>query len=392
MARFEVRLIAAGKARSLTVDAADADAARAALSGRGRILSVRRRSSFTLARTLDHNERHILFIRLAAMLESKVGLAEALRRIASSFEGRIRRVAEQMADAVEIGDDLPGAMERLPGDFPATVVALVRAGGYGAGTPDALRNAATFETDMLSSARDFRIGLWISVGHALLGAVTMILTAHVLNPWLMQTDLIRNARTEVDVAWVELASNVTTGLVLAFLLLVAVLGTVGTLGRRLAPAVADRILFALPVYRHIALGLSHYITFHKLSLLISSGVGMDKALNLAADSADQGMLAEELRRAARAVVLGKGWAEALRSVHATDRASLAAAESRAEVARTLHALALQHRDLYLLNVRMAQPVLRGTAVVFLGVSGLVLFGLTILPILQISEQLAKQSF
>ncbi len=391
MARFEVRLIAAGKARSLTVDAADADAARAMVSGRGRILAVRRRPAWRLGRGLGHNERHILFIRLAAMLDSKVGLAEALRRIAAAFDGRIRRVAERMADAVETGDDLPGAMERLPGDFPATVVALVRAGGHGAGTSDALRNAAGFESDLLAPSRDFRIGLWVSAGHALLGAVTMIVTAHGLSPWMMGTDLFRDARHQVDVGWVQAASDVTTALVLLFLLAMGLIGAVATLGRRLAPAAADRLLLALPAYRHVALGLTHYVTFHKLALLVGSGVGMDKALALAADTADRGVLAEELRGAARAVVQGRSWAEVLRSVHPTDRASLAAAESRAEVARTLHALALQHRDLYLLNVRMAQPVLRGIAVAFLGMAGLVLFGLTILPILQLSEQLARQS-
>ncbi|WP_448206627.1 type II secretion system F family protein [Azospirillum sp. sgz302134] len=392
MARFEVRLIAAGKARSLTVDAPDAEAARAMLSGRGRILDVRRRRSWNLGRALDHNERHILFIRLAAMLESRVGLAEALRRMATSFEGRIRSVAQRLADAVEVGDDLPGAMERLPNDFPRTVVALVRAGGYGTGTPDALRNAARFETEMLSSSRDFQISLWVSVGHAVLGAVTMIATAHVLSPWMMKTELFRNSQVQVDVGWVELASDITTALVLAFLFGLLLLSALGVVGRRLAPVAVDRLMLALPVCRHLALGLSHYITLYKLSLLIGSGVGMDKALTLAADSANGGQLAEELRRAARAVAQGRSWTGPLRSIHATDRASLAGAESRAEMARTLHALALQHRDLYLLNVRLSQPVLRGIGIVFLGVAGVVLFGLTILPILQLADQLAKKAF
>ncbi len=391
MPRFEVRLIAAGKARTLLVDASDADAARTQVSGRGRVLAVRRRSSWSLVRTLSHHERHVLFIRLAAMLDSRVGLAEALRRLAASFDGRIRRVAERMADAVEIGDDLPTAMERQPADFPASVVALVRAGGHGVSTSEALRSAAGFEADLLKPTREFRTGLAVSIAHALLGAFTMILTTHVLTPWLLETELFRDARTKVDVGWIVLSSNLSTVVVMLFLGILATLAVLTTLGRQVAPVVVDRLFRHLPVYRHIALGLEYYITFHKLALLIGSGVGMDKALTLVAESAGGGALGGELRQAARAVVTGKPWAGALRSVHATDRASLAAADSRVDVARTLQALALQHRDLYLLNVGLAQPAMRGIGILFLGLSGMVLFGLTILPVLQIADQLARQS-
>lgn len=391
MPRFEVRLIAAGKARTLLVDASDADTARAQVSGRGRVLAVRRRPAWSLGRTLSHNERHILFIRLASMLDSRVGLAEGLRRLAASFDGRIRRVAERMADAVEIGDDLPTAMERQPADFPLTVIALVRAGGHGVGTSEALRNAAGFEADLLKPTREFRSGLWVAVAHALLGAVTMILTTHVLTPWLLGTDLFRDARTKVDVEWIVLSSNLSTLVVLLFLGGLASVTFLNIVGRRIAPVAVDRLFRVLPVYRHIAMGLEQYVTFHKLALLIGSGVGMDKALTLTAESAGSGALGGELRQAARAVVVGRPWTDALRSIHPTDRASLAAADSRAEVARTLQALALQQRDLYLLNVGLAQPVMRGVGIVFLGLSGMVLFGLTILPMLQMADQLARQA-
>ncbi len=391
MPRFEVRLIAGGKARTLLVDASDADTARARVSGRGRILSVRRRPSWTLSRTLSHNERHILFIRLASMLDSRVGLAEALRRLASSFDGRIRRVAEQLADAVEIGDDLPTAMERQPADFPITVIALVRAGGYGIGTSEALRNAAGFESDMVRPMREFRSGLWVAIAHSLLGAVTMILTTHVLTPWLLSTDLFRDARTKVDIGWILLSSNLSTAVVVLFLGLLGGIAFLNGVVKPVAPVVVDRLFRLMPIYRHIASGLEQYVTFHKLALLIGAGVAMDKALSLIGEAAGRGVLGGELRQAARAVVMGRPWTDALRSIHPTDRASLAAADNREEVARTLQTLAQQHRDLYLLNVGLAQPMMRGVGIVFLGLSGMVLFGLTILPMMQIADQLARQA-
>lgn len=389
MARFEVKLIAAGQARTMEIEAPDADAARAALSARGRILRVRRRGIGSL-RSLGRNERHILFIRLAAMLESRVGLVDGLRRIGGSFRGHIRTTAERLADAVETGDDLAAAMARLPRDFPASVVALVRAGGFGEGTPAALRSAAAFESAMVKARQGFRSGLWVAVLYALLGTAIMIGTAHWLTPMLMETEIFRSARAAVDIGWVELASDLSSALALLFLGALATLGGLATLGRRIAPRGVERLMMRIPFYRDIALGVQNHVTMHELALLIGGGVGLDRALTITAEATAPGALRDDLRAASRAVVAGRPWADALRTVHPTDRAALAAAENRTEVARTLHALAQQHRDLYLHAVAVAEPILRGTSIMFLGIAGAVLFGLTILPVLQLSDHLTRQ--
>jgi general secretion pathway protein F len=397
VARFAVRLIAAGRARTLEIDAESADAARNALSGRGRVLAVRRKPSARWAgvgivRALDRNERHILFVRLAAMLESRVGLAEALRRIAQSFQGHIRRTAERLSDAVETGDDLATAMQRFPRDFPAAVVALVRAGGFGGGTPDALRSAASFEASLAEAREGFQAGLWIAVFYAVLGAAVMIGTAHVFTPMLMETDVFREARAAVDIGWVELASDLTSVIVVLFLAALLGLFLLASVGRSVVPRLAERAALGLPVYRDIALGVQNHVIFHELSLLVGGGVGLDRALRLAAEAAPPGALRDDLTRAAESVAAGFPWADALRTVHPTDRASMAAAENREELARTMHALAEQHRDLYLHAVRVARPILHGLSMIFLGIAGAVLFGLTILPVLQVADHIARNPF
>lgn len=392
MPRFEVKLISGGRARTLEVDAPDVGAARALLSPRGRIVGVRRRAIPTLTPALARNERHILFIRLAAMLESKVGLADALRRIAGSFRGQIKRTAERLADSIETGDDLASAMARLPRDFPTMVIAMIRAGGFGQGTSAALRSAAAFETEMISAYQNLRSGLWVAILYALLGTGLMIGTAHFLTPMLLETEIFRSAREAVDIGWVEVVSDVTTLLALLFLGTLAFLGALRTVGRWFAPRAVERFMLLMPIYRDIALGVQTHIIFYELALLIRGGVGLDRALRLTAEAAPPGALREDLIAASRAVVSGQPWAEALQTVHATDRASLSAAENRAEVVRTLHALSQQHRDLYLHAASIAEPLLRGISIVFLGVAGAVLFGLTILPVLQLSEQISKQAF
>lgn len=391
MAWFEIRLLAGGRARSIEVEAADERRARDAISGRGRVLSVRRRLKVGgWGRPLDRNERHILFIRLAAMLDSRVGLAEALRRIAAAFRGRIRRTAERMADAVELGDDLADAMLRQPRSFPPVLVALVRAGGFGEGTPAALRTAAEFERQLAGARQGFRSGLALAVLYVVTSGVVMVGTSFVLTPLLLETEVFRRAGEEVNVDWVYLLSNLTTGLVAIVLAALAVLGGLATAGRRAAPERVDRLVMGIPLYRDIALGIQHHVIFRELSLLVAGGVPIDRALRLTADGAPAGALAADLDEATRAVAAGLPWTDAMRALPGTDRASIAAAENRVELAQSLSALAEQYRDLYLHAVAVAEPVLRGLSVVVVGVAGIVMFGLTIVPILQLAEHIARQ--
>jgi len=394
MAWFEVRLIAEGRVRSVEVEAASAPAARDALSGRGRILAVRPRwkAGGWWGRPLDRNERHILFVRLAAMLDSRVGLAEALRRIAASFRGRIRRTAERMADAVELGDDLAAAMQRLPRDFPPNLVALVRAGGFGEGTASALRTAAGFERQIAGARQEFRSGLLLAVLYVVMAGAVMVGTSLFLTPILLDTEVFRRAGEEVDVGWVYLLSDVTTGLVAVLLAVLLALAAMATGGRRLAPRRADRLIMTVPLYRDLALGVQSHVTFRELALLVGGGVPIDRALRLTAEGAPPGALRADLEAATKAITLGLPWTDAMRGLHGTDRASLAAAENRAELAQILAALAEQHRDLYLHAVAVTEPVLRGLSVLVVSVAGIVLFGLTIIPILQLSEHIARQPF
>jgi len=388
--RFAVRLIVAGRVRTLEVDATDADAARDALSGRGRILDIRRRRRFPLlGRGLDRNERHILLIRLAAMTDSRVGLAEAARRIAGSFRGRIRRAAERLSDSVEAGDDLATAMGRFPEDFPPTVVALIRAGAYGAGTSAALRAATAFEADLVAPREGFLAALTIAVFQAILSAAIMIGSAHVIAPALLGTEMFRQGGGSLDVEWVLVASDVVSGAVILFLVVLAALGALGTVGRRIAPRWAEATALGLPIYRDVALGIRNHAVFHELSMLIAGGVPLDRALTLVEHAAPAGAMRDELRLAARAVSEGRDWSAALRSVHPTDRASLAAADNREELARTMRTLAEQHRDLYLHAVRVSRPALQSLSMIILAVAGAVLFGLTILPMLQIADHMVR---
>ena len=391
MALFEAVILTGGRSRTLRVQAPDAVAARAAVAHYGRVISIRRRWGGGLFHAaLTRSERYILLIRLAAMIESRVGVAEALRRLGETFRGRVGRVAGELVDAVEVGDDLPTAFERLPQAFPAPVVALIRAGCVSGSTPRALRDAAAFEQEVAGTERHFSLALLATIANFFLAAAIMVGTTQYLSPLLVNTELLHSAGAAIDVGWVSLAADISTVLVLSLSALLLMMVFIATIGRQLAPGPCDRLISWFPVYRPIALGRDLYIMLYKLSLLVRSGVAIDAALALVAESAPPGAMRQDITRARTDVKAGRPWPEALTLLPAMDRASLSAAEDRTEVARTLNALALQYKDIYIYNLGMLVPVLKSISVIFLGIAAAVLFGLTVLPMFQVTDYISRR--
>lgn len=384
MPRYLVRLIVAGSPRDLEVDAADADAARGQVAARGRVLSVRRRRRLSLpAGALTREERHIVFTRLASALDSRVGTVEALRRLGAVFTGRIRRAALGLAEAVESGDDLATAMGRRPRDFPPEVVALVRAGGFGRGTPAALREAAAWELETAGLAEGLRATLFLTAVQCVFAIAIMVVSAHLIAPMLFETEMFRQIGDPARIDWVLALSD--AGCVAVGLLLAAGL----VLGASRSTRKTERWARGLPIFRELAFGVRDHAAFHELSLLVAGGVPLERALTLAANGASRSALGDDLRAAAAAVAAGGDWAAALRVLPLVDRAALAAVDNREELARATAQLAQQNRDLFLHAVRVVRPALTTLATSILAVSGGILFGTAILPILQIADQVAR---
>ncbi len=391
MARYEARVLVGGNIRVLHVSAADEVSARLAVSHLGRIISLRREGRLGLfAMSLKRSERYILMIRLAAMIESKVGVAEALRRLSETFGGAVRRVSGKLIDAIEVGDDLPSAFERLPLAFPASVVALVRAGCAGGNTPKALRDAAAFEQEIAEIERHSSFSLISALFNFFIASVIMVGTSQYLDPMLRGTELYRSAASSIDTTAMTMLANGATLTVLILSSLLIGLIVLATIGRRVAPVACDRLISRIPFYRPIVQGRDCFIILYKMSLLVRSGVAIDSVLALVGDATVPGAMRRDLTNARLLVRAGRPWPEAMKLLPPVDRASLVAAEDRVEIARTLNALALQHKDLYIHGLSVLVPVLKSVSIVFIGISGVVLFGLTVMPMFQVTNFIAGQ--
>jgi general secretion pathway protein F len=117
-------------------------------------------------------------------------------------------------------------------------------------------------------------------------------------------------------------------------------------------------------------------------------VRIEESINLTWESCPRGALRTDLWRALTAVRNGRSWGQSMQTLHPTDRAALSSSTDREDVARTLDVLATQYRDIYVQRISSFAPALQIVAALFMSLASAVLFGLTILPMLQLSAGIA----
>jgi general secretion pathway protein F len=294
-----------------------------------------------------------------------------------------------MLGYVESGDDLGQAIERIgSSDFPDATTALIKAGSKSGETWRALQDAAEFEFELHKVRQNAAKGLWGGIsGFAFAGLTTMASTLYV-GPEIMKSDLIKGLASKsggVNLSAID-AAGTALGWVMAVVMLIAVILIVlGTLGRRLVPNEADKLILRIPFYKDLVLAKNNYIVLYGLALLIRSGVRAEEALRLSAEGAPKGALRTDLVNAMNAVKTGRPWPKAMNTLHPTDKASLMCATDREQVATTLDALANQYRSLYAQRLGSFVPALNLVAALLLSLSGGLLFGQSILPMLMATQ-------
>lgn len=386
---WQARVVGPNGTQTIDIDSPNYDIAWRQASRRGTVVSLKKQRKFDLVPGMSAGDRYTFLVRLSSMLGSKVSTSEALRIIAASFGGSIRRAAQQLLQRVEAGFDLPTAMEMDRKNFPATLTALVRAGGEGGHAWKALKDAADFEYQLSQTRKTSNRGLWSAIGTFLIAGALMLGTTQVFGPWVMDNPMFKGNRA-VDVGWIETSASILT--VLMVILLIAFFGFVwlATIGRQMFPDFCDKIIVTIPYYRELVLAQNNYVTLYKLGLLIKSGVRIEESLRLTWEGCPRGALRTDINRALSAVRNGRNWGMAMETLHPTDRAALSQSTDREDVARTLDALAVQYRDLYVQRIATFSPALQLVAALFITLASGVLFGLTILPMLQLSVGLSSQ--
>lgn len=379
MPTYEAVVMIGNKTTHMRIEAANRAEGMKQLRRRGRVVRLRRMFGAGFEPKLTPAERFTFLLKLATMVASRVSMGRALELIASTFGGTVSKVATRMAEQVNTGTNFITVLEREERNFPRAVIALVRAGFATGNIAEALREAAEFEQMIQSTYKGSMNEIWLGIGYFATAAGLTWSTVDYFGPMVTDNPLIKDAATATqainDGAFVFMLINLA--------MLGGILGLVflATLGRLALPLVSDRIITRIPYYRDIVLGREYYTTFKKLSLLLRSGVRIEEGLRITLADLPKGALFTDMTAAVRAIHRGQAWAPHMKVLDATDRASLTASTNREDIARTFGILADQYRDLYAARLRVLAPGMNILAALFMTVSTLVLFGLTMLPML-----------
>lgn len=383
MVAYIARVVTDEGVRKFKIDAPDQNAAERRASQHGQVLNIKRKFDMDITRGMSASERNTFMLRLSSMVGSKMSATESLRLLASTFSGNIKKCAVGLLEKIEQGNSLADAIDADRKNFPVATSALVKAGVQGGETWKALRDAAEFEYMISGIQKGASKDIFAAFGTFIISFLLMYASVYHFGPQVIENPMFAQSES-VDVGWIF-----TTGVVMVWfqIVLLSIFGVffwLGTAGRVLFPDLADKIILKIPFYKDLVLSRNSYVVLYKFGLLVGSGIPMEESLALTAEGSPRGALRTDVERALMFIRTGKSWANALETLHPTDRAALASSADREDTARTLDMLAHQYRDLYMSRMRSFAPVLKGIAAFFMTAAGFLLFGLTMMPMLQFS--------
>lgn len=390
MKNFKIKVAIGRKVVESTISANSKEEARKLAARKGQVLSVSAGGSSGGSK-LSLQDRLMMFQRLASMLGSKVGASEALEIIYQSFTGSIREAARILRDEIKAGATLFEAMERAgPKYFPEAIVAIVKTGSRGGDLAMAIREAARFERELAQVKKDSSKGITSAMMGFLAGVVTILASTYYVAPMILNSSLV-TASGGADVGWVMTMANVISVIALIATVIMGGIFFYGVVIRPFAPAAVDRGILRIPFYRDMALAKTNYMVFFGLAVLLKAGLRVEESLELTIESAPKGELRNDLERARNALVKGsaKPWASYMTMLHPTDKAALATAQDQSQTARTIEELAQTYQSLYKSRMELFVPAVQGFSAIFLALAGFVLFGVSVIPLMQSTSSIMK---
>lgn len=387
MAHFKANIKTKKGVEALEIEAENVKKATMIARRHGKLMTIKKVSNpgGLFEKTLSPAERQVFLQRLSAMLSSKLGASEALQVIKDSFSGTIKMIASRMLKHMEAGADVVQALEKIGApNFPESILALIKAGSRSGDTWRSLRDAAEFEKEMERVRKGSGKGMWSGIAGFFIAAAVTLGTKFVVAPFLMDSDFFKMTADKTDLSFIDGLSSFLGWTMLGLSIIFITLFLLGSVGRKVIPSQADYIIMKIPFYKDLILARNNYTILYGLSMLISSGVPMEQALSLSASSSPKGQLKTDLEKGVKAIKVGKPWAQAMESLHATDKAALSVSADREQIAHTLSALAYQYRESYAAVVGSFGPSMQLISSIFLVLSGGVLFGYTMLPMLQVA--------
>lgn len=390
MQAYSITIKTGNQQVTTTISARNLNEAKKMAASRGHVLSVKKVGGGG-RKKLSLNDRLVFLQRLSSMLAARVGTTEALDVIYQSFSGPVREVARILRDQISNGVSLSQAMEAAgPRYFPTSTVAIIKTGAQGGDMAYAIREAARFEKELAEVKKGSSKGLWSAFAGFAAGIITILGSTLYVAPEIMGSSFI-TAGGGADIGWVMTMSDIITWIAVVVTLIVGFLLFMAMVIRPFAPAAIDRAVLKIPFYRDMVLAKSNYMVFFGLAVLLKAGLQIEEAISLTIQTAPKGELRNDLERAREALIKGSltPWPYSMRMLHATDKAALATAQDKTQIASTIYELSEQYQMLYRSRMEMFVPALQMFSALFLSLAGFVLFGVSIIPLMQSSSSILK---
>lgn len=382
---WDVRVKVAKTTDSLRIIAETKEEALLRVPQNFRVLSIQRGRKRLIKKVLSRSDRITLLRRLAMMTRSNVGLSTALKKIAASFTGTLKEVAERIEDRVAAGENFDVVLDGMPEHFPPATVSLIKSGMEGGQIGVALLDAANFENEMEKIGKQARGGLLSAAFEFLIAAVLIIVTAYWVGPWVMDSKMMKMSGGEVNIDWAFLLADILAALTVLIIVASVSLLMIAYVLKPFMPYFADRLVLKIPVFRDLVLSKTYYSVFYGAALLLSSGVMLKKSIGLARDSAPSGAVRNDLTNAYEAIETGQDWASQMVNLHPTERACLETAQDRSEISEAFLAVAQTHREVYAQRIGQVVPTLSVVSNIFMFMAGFLVFAMMMLPNLQLTK-------
>lgn len=390
-ATYIVKVRSRGNDKNVTITATNVEQAKIMARRYGMVVAITRKQQHSIfEKGMSTSERYIFLIRLSTMLAAKVGTTEALRLIRDSFTGRISSAAGTILEKAEMGVNITDAIANDKKNFPGAIGLIIKVGAQSGQTWASLKQAAEFEKKITNIRSGSKRGIVSAFFAFVIAGSILVASNMVLGPKIMEMSLLKSNADLVNTSVIN-AIGFWSGFAMILLIIaLTLLFLLGTIGKKVAPVLADYIILQIPFYREMILAQDNYINMHRLSLLAKSGVRMEEALSSTCENCKPGALKEDFKAALKALKRGQKWASGMKMLHPTDRAALMLASDREQIAENLENIADQYQNLYIQRVATFTPILQVSAALALTMSGIVLFGVSILPMLQVSARLATK--
>ena len=389
MAAYSIQFRSRGKIRTIEVNAPNEASARSRAKKMGTVLRVSNRTRIQVGGGMSAADRYIFLVRLSTMLASKVGGTEALKLLRDTFGGSISSCAAGLLEKAELGMDLPKAIGEDKRNFPGAIGLIIEVGSQSGQTWRALKQAADFEKEMNEVKRGSGKGIMSAVISFVIAGVLMIFSTMYIGPKVMGMSLMSSNKDMVNLTIINAAAKWGGISMVVILVIFFALFWLATVGKKFFPIWADSVILKIPYYSEMVLAQGNYINLHRLALLIRAGVRMENALQTSYDSSPPGALKADFGRALDSIRKGQKWATGMKTLHATDRAALLLSSDRDQIAQNLENLASQYQSLYIQRISTFAPMLQIAAAFSITLAGMVLFGQSVLPMLQVSAGMLK---